>query len=67
MPDLITQTDERGTPAAIADCRQRLATAISTAHRELARQMRDEEGLNADDFEDTRDYETDSDSGDESR
>jgi hypothetical protein len=58
MPDLITQTDERGTPAAIADCRQRLATAISTAHRELARQMRDEEGLNADDFEDSRDYET---------
>jgi hypothetical protein len=41
--------------------------AIANAHAELDREDGGIEPLNADDFEDVRDYETDSDSGDESR
>lgn len=55
---------ERGSPEAIADCRLRLHSAKRIANREVFRQLRDDEGLTADDFEDVRDYDVNSE-GDE--
>jgi hypothetical protein len=46
----------RGSREAIADCRQRLTTAQVHAHAELDREDGGIEPLNADDFEDVRDY-----------
>ena len=59
------RTHPLGSPAGIADCQARVKAAQLTANRELARQLRAEEGLNADDFEDVRDYDpTDDEGGD---
>jgi hypothetical protein len=55
---------ETGSQEAIAACEARQQQAIANAHAELDREDGGREPLNADDFEDTRDYDVNSE-GDE--